>query len=74
MPYGQYISVTLKRDVIRELNAADPDDEKSVSAKVTEAILEYIQVKTAKPISQTFTPGLLSSKPSSTAAPVHVIR
>jgi metal-responsive CopG/Arc/MetJ family transcriptional regulator len=49
MPYEPYITVTLKKTVVKELEKVDPTGEKSVSAKVSDAIREYVDTKTRKP-------------------------
>lgn len=49
MPYEPYVSVTLRKDVVEQLNQLDSAAEKSTSAKVTDAIKEYVVTRTTKP-------------------------
>jgi hypothetical protein len=52
MPVEPYVSVTLKRDVVNTL-AGVGDSDASVSAKVTEAIQEYVRTRGASVSNQT---------------------
>lgn len=72
MPYEPYVTVTLRRDIVGQLSKVDPGGDKSTSAKVTDAILEYVNSKTGKPtrgtkgtkyvgVSGTWNPPLLPS-------------
>jgi hypothetical protein len=48
MPSEPYVTVTLRKDIVKKLGKTNPS--KATSALVTEAIQEYIQNKTTSPV------------------------
>jgi metal-responsive CopG/Arc/MetJ family transcriptional regulator len=72
MPYDPYVTVTLRKDVVKQLDKIESDTKKSTSSKVSDAIKEYVETKTAKPQRKTRTIGYqsLSGTKSSMVIPL----
>lgn len=53
MPHNQYITVTLKKDIVKEIKIMNPN--KPISVSITDAILDYIEKlkQTSKPSNKT---------------------
>jgi hypothetical protein len=41
MPHDQYVTVTLKKEIVREIKVVNPN--KPISVSITDAILDYLE-------------------------------